>query len=196
DKELLNTPLEKLKIIFIPKMIVFANGKTAPSESSARHVPLSPANQRSRKVASDDSETNPPSLPVRKKTALVAKLVTTKNGADSQRGATEPKMSSPVQGALDSLIVEQYRRCWKYLGLDDRHRYFPMVRVNYRADGGLADEPSLLNPPSDPSLRGLAKSALDAVHRCNPLKIPAQYAPYFNQWKARIIRFDPAEMAE
>jgi colicin import membrane protein len=109
--------------------------------------------------------------------------------------ADAARMSPSMWGALDGLLQEQYKQCWSYLGLDSGHNYIPQIKVEYRADGGLADEPSLLNPPSDPSLRSLADSALRAVRRCNPLKIPAQYAPYFNQWKARILRFDPAEMA-
>lgn len=109
--------------------------------------------------------------------------------------ANAAHMSPSMWGALDGLLQEQYKQCWSYLGLDDEHRYIPQIKVEYRADGALAIQPSLLNPPSDPSLRSLADSALRAVRRCNPLKIPAQYAPYFNQWKARILRFDPAEMA-
>lgn len=109
--------------------------------------------------------------------------------------ADAPRMSPSMWGALDGILQEQYKRCWSYLGLGTEHRYIPQIKVEYRADGGLATEPSLLNPPSDPSLRSLAESAMRAVRRCNPLQIPAQYAPYFDQWKARILRFDPAEMA-
>ena len=56
-------------------------------------------------------------------------------------------------------------------------------------------EPVLINPPSDPAMRSLAESALRAVRRCNPLRIPAQYAPYYDQWKGRVLRFDPVDMA-
>ena len=50
------------------------------------------------------------------------------------------------------------------------------------------------NRPSDPSLTSLAESAMRAVRRCNPLKIPAQYQPYYEQWRSRVLRFDPEEM--
>ncbi len=53
----------------------------------------------------------------------------------------------------------------------------------------------LINPPSDPALQSLADSALRAVRRCNPLKIPDQYAPFYDQWRGRVLRFDPEEMA-
>jgi colicin import membrane protein len=58
----------------------------------------------------------------------------------------------------------------------------------------LIGQPELLNPPSDPNLRSLADSALRAARRCNPLRIPAQYQPYYDQWKGRIVRFDPEDM--
>jgi colicin import membrane protein len=109
--------------------------------------------------------------------------------------ATAAHMSPSMWGALDGILQDQYKRCWSYLGLDQEHRYIPQVKVLYGADGSLADEPELLNPPSDPSLQSLAESAVRAVRECNPLKIPAQFAPYFNQWKARILRFDPEEMS-
>jgi colicin import membrane protein len=33
-----------------------------------------------------------------------------------------------------------------------------------------------------------------AVRRCDPLHIPAIYQPYYEQWKGRIVRFDPEDM--
>ena len=53
--------------------------------------------------------------------------------------------------------------------------------------------PVLLNPPTDPAWRAHAESAMRAVKKCDPLKVPAQYAPYFDQWKVETIHFDPRE---
>lgn len=108
--------------------------------------------------------------------------------------ANAPKMSPSLWGQLDGLLQDQYKQCWSYLGLSSGQRYIPQIKVEYSADGRLVGQPALLNPPSDPSLRSLADSALRAVRRCDPLKIPAQYAPYYEQWRARILRFDPEEM--
>ncbi len=110
--------------------------------------------------------------------------------------ANAPKMSPSMWGQLDGLLQEQYKQCWSYLALGNgAQRYIPQIKVEYAADGTLVGQPSLLNSPSDPSLKPLAESALRAVRRCNPLKIPPQFMPYFEQWKARILRFDPEEMA-
>jgi colicin import membrane protein len=109
--------------------------------------------------------------------------------------ASAPKMSPSLWGQLDGLMQEQYKRCWSYLGLNNADQYIPEIAVQFTPDGSLAAEPKLRNPPSDPNMRSLAESALRAVQRCNPLQIPAQYTPYYDQWKSRILRFDPEEMA-
>ena len=115
----------------------------------------------------------------------------------ASRGATSgnaPKMSPTQSDALDGLLADQFKQCWSYLGLDHGH-YIPEIKVSYAEDGSLQSEPTLLNRPSDPAARSLAESALRAVRQCNPLHIPAQFAPFYEQWRSRILRFDPAEMA-
>ena len=104
------------------------------------------------------------------------------------------KMAPSLWGQLDGLMEEQYRQCWSYLGLSPG-KYVPQIRVTYDESGGLSADPVLVNPPTDPGLKTLAESALRAVRRCNPLRIPAQYAPYYDEWKGRVLRFDPQEMA-
>ncbi len=100
-------------------------------------------------------------------------------------------MSPSLSDSLNALLQEQYKQCWSYLPLTGGEKYIAKIRVSYRPDGSLAGQPALLNPPSDPSLRGLAESALRAVRRCNPLRIPAQYQPYYDQWKDWVVGFDP-----
>ena len=115
---------------------------------------------------------------------------------EARRGsptASAARMSPSMWGQLDGLMQEQYKRCWSYLGIAGR-RYIPQIRVAYSPGGRLTSGPVLLNPPSDPSLKPLAESALRAVRKCDPLRIPPQFAPYYDQWKARILRFDPEEM--
>jgi colicin import membrane protein len=109
-------------------------------------------------------------------------------------GASAAKMSPSLWDQLDGLLQEQYKRCWNLGGLAGQQKYIPEIHVQYAPDGALIGEPELLNPPPDPSLRALAESAMRAVRRCDPLQIPAQYQPYYDQWKGRIVRFDPEEM--
>jgi colicin import membrane protein len=108
--------------------------------------------------------------------------------------ANAAKMSPSLWDQLDGLLQEQYKRCWAYAGLGGQQKYIPEIHVQYTPEGSLVGQPVLLNPPSDPNLRSLAESAIRAVRRCDPLRIPAQYQPYYDQWKGRIVRFDPEEM--
>ena len=109
--------------------------------------------------------------------------------------ATGQRMSPSLWGQLDGYMIEQYKRCWSYISLGPTARYIPQIEVSFSANGGLAREPRLRNQPSDPALRALADSAMRAVKQCNPLRIPAQFQPYYNEWKDRILRFDPDEMS-
>lgn len=129
--------------------------------------------------------------PRRKQARGPALSQTASLGASSASGA---KMSPSLWDQLDGLLQEQYKRCWSFSGLGTQQKYIPEIHVQYGPDGGLIGQPELLNPPSDPDLRALAESALRAVRRCDPLRIPAQYQPYYEQWKGRIVRFDPEEM--
>ena len=66
------------------------------------------------------------------------------------------------------------------------------VRVTFNPDGSLAGRPVMLNPPHDPEWRAHADSVMRAVARCNPLHIPPQYSPYFDQWRSKVVHFDPS----
>jgi colicin import membrane protein len=108
--------------------------------------------------------------------------------------ASAAKMSPSLWDQLDGLLQQQYKRCWNFAGLGGQQKYIPEIHVQYTQDGSLVGQPVLLNPPSDPNLRALAESAMRAVRRCDPLRIPSQYQLYYDQWKGRIVRFDPEEM--
>jgi len=109
--------------------------------------------------------------------------------------ASAAQMSPSLWGQLDALLQEQYKQCWSYIGMSDLPKYVPEVKVEYAQDGTLLGQPVLVNPPSDPALRPLAESARRAILRCNPLHIPAVFQPFYEQWRGRIVRFDPQEMS-
>ncbi|MEA2861286.1 MAG: hypothetical protein QOC72_3325 [Methylobacteriaceae bacterium] len=117
----------------------------------------------------------------------------TRTAALGAPNASAAQMSPSMWDSLDGLMREQYKKCWSYIGLNPQ-KYVAQIRVRYAQDGSLQAEPGLLNPPSDPNLRNLADSAMRAVRRCNPMHIPAAYMPYYEQWKARVVRFDPEDM--
>jgi outer membrane biosynthesis protein TonB len=103
-------------------------------------------------------------------------------------------MSMSMASALDAWLTESYLNCWTPPpGMPDGDTYVAQIKVVFNADGTLSGRPVLLNPPSDRAWRAHAESAMRAVRKCDPLKVPAEYMPFFDQWKVETIHFDPRE---
>jgi hypothetical protein len=115
------------------------------------------------------------------------------------RAPTEPtpvepptRMTLAQQAGFDAWLIKTYLACWKPAPQPvDADAYVAQVRLTYNPDGSLSKPAKLVNPPSDPALKPQAKSVLAAVENCNPLPVPAQYRPYYEQWKTKTIHFDP-----
>jgi hypothetical protein len=105
-----------------------------------------------------------------------------------------PHMSMSMASALDAWLTESYLNCWiPPPGMPEGDTYVAQIKVVFNPDGSLSGRPVLLNPPSDKAWRLHAESAMRAVRKCDPLKVPAEYMPYFDQWKVETIHFDPRE---
>jgi colicin import membrane protein len=114
----------------------------------------------------------------------------TPRGLQSQNA---PRMSPSLSAALDAWLTDAYLNCWTPPpSMPQGDRYIAQVQVQFNPDGSLAATPVLLNPPDDPAWRPHAESAVRAALKCNPLRVPAEYAPYFDQWRTKNIHFDPA----
>ncbi len=102
------------------------------------------------------------------------------------------RMSPSLSAGLDAWLTDAYLNCWTPPPtMPEGERYVAEVRVEFNADGTLASPPALINPPVDPAWRAHAESAMRAVLKCNPLHVPPQYAPYFEQWRTKTVHFDP-----
>ncbi len=109
--------------------------------------------------------------------------------------ANAQRMSPTLSAKLDGFLKERYAECWGdsslWLGL----RYVPQIKVHFTREGILGGTPELRNAPSDPKLRSLAESAMRAVRKCNPMPIPVEFMPYYDEWKDQLLRFNPEDMA-
>jgi hypothetical protein len=100
-------------------------------------------------------------------------------------------MSASEEAGFDAWVIKAYLTCWKPAAPPaDADPYVALVRVAFKPDGSLS-KAKLVNPPSNPALKSQAKSVLAAVQACNPLQVPAQYRPFYDQWKTKTISFDP-----
>jgi clan AA aspartic protease (TIGR02281 family) len=105
---------------------------------------------------------------------------------------SSPDAFAPLAGAFNAWMRETYIQCWTQpSSMPTGAIYVAQVRVTLNADGSFASEPQLVNPPADASWRPFAESAMLAVIKCNPLKVPAEYAPYYKQWRVKTVHFDP-----
>jgi colicin import membrane protein len=106
--------------------------------------------------------------------------------------APEQRMTNAQEADFDAWIVKAYLGCWNPPPQPaESDPYVAYVRLAFKRDGSLAKAPKLVNPPADPALKPQAKSVLQAVHACNPLPVPAQYRPFYEQWKTKTIHFNP-----
>jgi hypothetical protein len=105
--------------------------------------------------------------------------------------ANAPKMSPSLMAQMEGWFQDRFQGCWiQPITAPPGPKYVPEIRVPLNIDGSLADEPTLLNPPNDPAWRPLAESALRAIRKCDPLPVPAQFKPYYDEWRGRIVRFN------
>lgn len=107
-----------------------------------------------------------------------------------------PRLNPSLRGQLMGIIQDQLQRCWDVpIALQSAPRpVVPSVRMRLNEDGSLASEPVVLNNSGDPLFRVAADSATRATRRCAPLRIPAQFAPYYQDWKDVVVNFDPRDV--
>jgi hypothetical protein len=148
---------------------------------------------------SDAASTQPPLPPARPIVAAAAPAVAATSAVaalppPSPPAAIEPpaRMTAAQQAGFDAWLIKTYLACWKPAPQPaDADLYVAQVRLAYNPDGSLARPAKLVNPPSDPALKPQAKSVMLAVQSCNPLPVPAQYRPFYEQWKTKTIHFNP-----
>jgi hypothetical protein len=108
---------------------------------------------------------------------------------------TAAKMSSAQWATLDEALVDQIKRCWTNAGPEGAKPYIPKIKLTLDPNGAITAKPMLINLSSDPRSKALADGAIKAISRCGPLKIPAAVAPFYDEWKTRVVYFDPAVFA-
>lgn len=116
----------------------------------------------------------------------------TRTGAGTSN-TNSPKLSMAQKDAIGRLLKEQIQRCFSAPPGIDQVKVAPIVRVELSADGSLAAAPKVANSSDDPGFRSYAESLRRAVLRCAPYHIPAQYAPFMNDWRDLNIVADPQD---
>ena len=102
--------------------------------------------------------------------------------------ANAPRLS---QSEIDALRA-QIQACWNPpSGVMDAKELIVRVRLQLNQDGSLKTDPVLTNTGSDALFQVAAQSALRAIKRCQPYRLPiAKY----DAWKDVDVTFDPRDM--
>ena len=109
-------------------------------------------------------------------------------GALGARIGDAPRLT---QSEIDALRA-QIQACWNPpVGAENAQDLVVRVRVQFRTDGTLSAEPSLMNRGSSPYFQVAAESAMRAVRRCQPYTLPAAK---YDIWRDVEVTFDPRDM--
>jgi colicin import membrane protein len=113
----------------------------------------------------------------------------------TERGASQ-KLSPSLKAQLIGIIQDQLLKCWNVpIALANaKGSVVPSVRMKLNTDGSLVGQPGVVNSSSDPLFRVAADSALTATRRCAPLRIPAQFASYYDDWRDVVVNFDARDV--
>ena len=118
-------------------------------------------------------------------------------GRDVQRTAalgaatgTSQRLSPSLRDALVGMLQQQIERCYSAPPGAAQGVVLPMLDIRLNLDGTLSTEPRIMRGGANAVDQSIAQAALRAVRRCAPYKIPSQYAPYYNDWKAINAEFE------
>lgn len=106
-------------------------------------------------------------------------------------GTVRGRAASLSQTEIDALRA-QIQRCWSPpVGVIEADQLIVRVQLDLNQDGTLLGEPKLVNSGSNPLFRQAAESAMRAIRRCAPYRLPiAKY----DVWRSVEVTFDPRDM--
>jgi hypothetical protein len=85
------------------------------------------------------------------------------------------------------------RDCWDVpVGVRDARDLVVTVRIQFKKDGSLTSDPTVVNRSSQPVFQVASESAVRAIRKCAPFSFlpPAKY----EAWRDVEVNFDPREM--
>jgi outer membrane biosynthesis protein TonB len=112
-----------------------------------------------------------------------------------QRVATPSAQTQLTLSEIDAFKV-QMRRCWSVpAGAANAQGLVVRIKVYLRPDGSLSQPPQLIDTTrlqsGDSYFRAAAESAMRAIRRCAPFRMPADK---YQSWREIDLNFDPREM--
>ena len=104
-----------------------------------------------------------------------------------------PKLSTSMEARIASYIHDHYHPCWASALSLGGATFAPVIEFHLSREGALQGSPRLVNGSADPVERARGEQALQAVRRCSPMRIPPEFAPYYEEALHEVtIRFQDA----
>ncbi|MBS7696632.1 MULTISPECIES: hypothetical protein [unclassified Chelatococcus] len=168
------------------------------SEPKAKPQPSKPAEQESSKFNPSDIQKLLQSKEKAQNAASTGREVNRTASAGTRTGAgtsntNSPKLSMAQRDAIGRILKEQIERCFAPPPGFQQASTLAVIRMELGADGSLSAAPRVTSSSSDPAFRSFAESLRRAVLRCAPYHIPAQYAPFMEDWRILNIEADPQD---
>ena len=108
----------------------------------------------------------------------------------TQTGSAQ-KLNPSQRDALMGMLREQIERCYQApISASSGDATPPVLDIRLNLDGSLSTDPAILRAGASTTDRAVADAALRAVRRCAPFRVPAQFAPYYSDWKTLNVQFD------
>ena len=111
---------------------------------------------------------------------------------------SKPSLNKRLTLSEEDAIRAQFMQCWSIpLGIPFDDTMIVKIKILLNTDGTLQKPPEVIqhermNKPSEKYFRTLAESALRAVRRCDPIKVPE--VERYESWKSLQLNFDPREI--
>jgi hypothetical protein len=108
---------------------------------------------------------------------------------------TGRRLTQSQTAALVGMIQEQIQPCWSPpVGRSDPGAIRVRIDIALNADGSVNGRPRIVNPVNSPDFRAVSESAVRAIMRCAPLRLPPDMYDAPNGWRAIEFNFDPSQM--
>jgi colicin import membrane protein len=106
---------------------------------------------------------------------------------------TAAKLNPSQRDGLMGWFRSEIERCYTApIAASAGNAASPMLDIRLNQDGSLSAQPVVMSQGSSATDRAVADAALRAVRRCAPYRVPAQFAPYYSDWKNLNVQFDPS----
>ncbi|KMO22048.1 cell envelope integrity protein TolA [Methylobacterium indicum] len=103
---------------------------------------------------------------------------------------TSQRLNPSQRDALVGLLQQQIERCYSAPPGAAQGIVLPQLDIRLNPDGSLTTDPRILRAGGSAVDRSIAEAAVRAVRRCAPFRIPAQFAPFYNDWRVINAEFE------